>query len=128
MTFRASAVVLPLAIMVALTACAAGSDQNGVAGTGAGPNTVSGASLDDIVQRDLLPLADRPAPAPDYLDEIRRYAQCMRENGFPDYPDPDPVTGWWLGGWIRQGDKAAEAAMEKCASLAPRPAPTSPPR
>lgn len=37
--------------------------------------------------------APRKAIAPEDIDLMRRHAQCMREHGFPDWPDPDPVTG-----------------------------------
>lgn len=31
--------------------------------------------------------------APETLAEARELTACMRENGFPDFPDPDPKTG-----------------------------------
>lgn len=35
-----------------------------------------------------------PRPVADAaLQESRELSACMRENGFPDYPDPDPQTG-----------------------------------
>jgi hypothetical protein len=36
---------------------------------------------------------DLVKPAPEDVEARRRYAACLRENGVPDYPDPDPVTG-----------------------------------
>jgi hypothetical protein len=27
------------------------------------------------------------------IEKMREYAQCMRENGAPEFPDPDPETG-----------------------------------
>jgi hypothetical protein len=32
-------------------------------------------------------------PDPDEIATRQRYAECMRENGIPAYPDPDPRTG-----------------------------------
>ncbi len=73
-----------------------------------------------------LPPAAPPSPqAPDDVAKLRQYAQCMRDNGVADVPDPDPVTGQ-LNHWIRQDDKAAMAAVEKCRNLLPV-APTSGP-
>jgi hypothetical protein len=49
----------------------------------------------------------------------RRYAQCMRDNGAPDFPDPD-VNGKFRGqGHEQQNDPKFRAAMEKCRDLAP---------
>ena len=31
---------------------------------------------------------DRDAPGPEDVDALRRWAQCVRENGIPDWPDP----------------------------------------
>ncbi|MBV1851815.1 hypothetical protein [Catellatospora tritici] len=68
--------------------------------------------------------AQSPRPADD-VEKLRQYAQCMRDNGATDVPDPDPVTGQ-LNHWIRQDDKAAMAALEKCRNLLPA-APTAKP-
>jgi hypothetical protein len=66
-----------------------------------------------------LPPEDRPTPAaPGDVEKKRQFAQCMRDNGVKDFPDPDPVTGE-LGGWIRHDDQTAVAAMEKCSGLHP---------
>jgi len=32
-------------------------------------------------------------PDPDEIEARQRYAECIRENGVPAYPDPDPRTG-----------------------------------
>jgi hypothetical protein len=69
---------------------------------------------------------------PPQLDEAtmewqRAFAQCMRDNGVPDYPDPD---GSAAGGGQLQGvdtDSAAfKTARETCEKAAPRPAQTAP--
>ncbi|WP_155385995.1 hypothetical protein [Catellatospora paridis] len=74
-----------------------------------------------------LPPAAEPSPrTPDDVTKLRAYAQCMRDNGVADVPDPDPVTGQ-LNHWLRQDDKAAMAALEKCRNLLP-PAPTAAPK
>jgi hypothetical protein len=52
-------------------------------------------------------------------DKARQYAQCMRDNGLPDFPDPD-ANGQFRGqGHEKQNDPKFAAANEKCRSLAP---------
>jgi hypothetical protein len=46
------------------------------------------------------------------IEERRRSAQCMRENGFPDFPDPN-AEGRFENGPDKT-DPAVRAAMEKC--------------
>ncbi|MFF4759616.1 hypothetical protein [Streptomyces sp. NPDC001292] len=42
---------------------------------------------------DLLPDVASPAPAPSaVVAKSRKFSACVRENGFPEYPDPDPTT------------------------------------
>ncbi|MGW4818409.1 hypothetical protein ACWEP4_05360 [Streptomyces sp. NPDC004227] len=43
---------------------------------------------------DLLPDVASAAPAPSaFVAKARKFSACVRENGFPEYPDPDPTTG-----------------------------------
>jgi hypothetical protein len=52
-------------------------------------------------------------------DQAIAYAQCMRENGVPDFPDPD-ASGRFRGvGHEAQGDPKFQAAQEACRDLAP---------
>jgi hypothetical protein len=53
---------------------------------------------------------------PEQLEQMRQYAKCMRENGFPDFPDPDPQEGFKnvFGPDLRKDDPAVRAAIEKC--------------
>jgi hypothetical protein len=52
-------------------------------------------------------------------DAARQFAQCMRANGVPDFPDPD-ADGQFRGQTHeQQNDPKFAAANEKCASLAP---------
>jgi len=47
------------------------------------------------------------------------FAKCMRENGAPDFPDPD-ASGRFRGvGHEAQGDPKFQAAEEACRDLAP---------
>ncbi|WP_326588978.1 hypothetical protein [Streptomyces sp. NBC_01294] len=42
---------------------------------------------------DQLPPEQAAAPAPaEFLAKARKLSACVRENGFPGYPDPDPKT------------------------------------
>jgi hypothetical protein len=58
---------------------------------------------------------------PEQLERQRELARCMRANGVPDFPDPDPNGG---GGMIREfsqdkGDgDAMRKAIEKCRGIA----------
>jgi hypothetical protein len=67
-----------------------------------------------------------PAASEDDLEEqALEFAQCMRENGVPDFPDPqvNGDGGMIMGGPGGGGDidpEDAEKAMEACEDLAPR--------
>jgi hypothetical protein len=44
--------------------------------------------------RTLVPAGgDAARPAAEDIQARARYAACIRQNGVPEYPDPDPVTG-----------------------------------
>jgi hypothetical protein len=64
-----------------------------------------------------------PAPPPaepvtdDELAALRAYAQCMRDNGIEDFPDPEPDGD--LNYWHLEGDPVADAAAEACAHILP---------
>ncbi len=68
---------------------------------------------------------DRPRPNPEQLDQLRRFAQCMRENGIPDFPDPDPDGGVRIesspGSHMDPDDPTFKAAQEACAKYRPTP-------
>src|SRR6266704_1973937 len=49
----------------------------------------------------------------------RAYAQCMRNNGVPDFPDPDADGRLRGPGHEKAGDPKFRAAQEKCRDLAP---------
>jgi hypothetical protein len=34
-----------------------------------------------------------PQLSTEQLDQMRKFSQCMRENGYPDFPDPQPDGG-----------------------------------
>jgi hypothetical protein len=59
-----------------------------------------------------------PAPV-DRQEAGRLYAQCMRDNGVPDFPDPDANGEFSGAGHEQQDDPKFRAAQEKCRALAP---------
>ncbi|MCP3822398.1 hypothetical protein NLX86_31225 [Streptomyces sp. A3M-1-3] len=42
---------------------------------------------------DKLPDPEADPVDKEILESERKFSACMRENGFPAYPDPDPATG-----------------------------------
>lgn len=68
---------------------------------------------------------ERP-PAAD-LEAFRRLARCMRENGVPKFPDPDPDGGMRIDGskvGMGPGDPTFDKAEKLCAKYAPHGATT----
>ena len=88
-----------------------------------------------------------PPPPPVTADDeakARQFAQCMRDNGVPDFPDPvkDPkdlqpspgksISGVIIGRngdgyWIYEGSPQVQAAMEKCRQFLPGGGPSPSP-
>ena len=58
-------------------------------------------------------------PAPVDPEAGRLYAQCMRANGMPDFPDPDAEGRLRGPGHEAQDDPKFKAAAEACRALAP---------
>jgi hypothetical protein len=53
-------------------------------------------------------------------DAARAFARCMRDNGVPDYPDPDPTGRQGAGhDTFDRDDPTFKAANEKCRGLLP---------
>jgi hypothetical protein len=56
----------------------------------------------------------------DEVKAARAFAQCMRDNGLPDYPDPDPNGRSGAGHEkFKPDDPKVKAATEKCRDLLP---------
>lgn len=53
---------------------------------------------------------------PEQLERMRAMSRCMRENGFPAFPDPSPQGGIQIGpdSGLNPDDPAFQAAQEKC--------------
>jgi hypothetical protein len=62
--------------------------------------------------------SDNPAPAAGRQQALK-FAQCMRNNGLPDFPDPD-ASGQFRGqGHEQQDNPRFQAAQQACRDLAP---------
>lgn len=77
--------------------------------------------------RELLPNGGEFKPSQADLEAMREHAKCMRANGVPEFPDPDPEGG---GIRIQRGqdgmdpeDPEFQAAMEKCRDKLPERGP-----
>lgn len=58
---------------------------------------------------------ERGQLSPEQLERERAFAQCMRDNGVPDVPDPDPEGGFAAPrAEIDKGSSAFRDALEKC--------------
>jgi hypothetical protein len=66
--------------------------------------------------RDLAPEGFRDRDlTPEELDALVRLSQCVRENGVPDFPDPNADGAFDLRGVSSgPGDPRIEAAMQAC--------------
>jgi hypothetical protein len=67
--------------------------------------------------REFLPTGGEPPKmSAEDLAKARDYAKCVRENGLPDFPDPDAETGAFT---MKAGDdvEKLKRASEKCQQL-----------
>ena len=82
---------------------------------GADPQEVDAAAKEC---RQYLPNGGEPQQAdPEVLENTRQFARCMRENGIPNFPDPDENGGIQISPdelGVGPGDPAVEAAEEAC--------------
>jgi hypothetical protein len=63
---------------------------------------------------------------PERIEKARQYSKCMRDNGVPKFPDPDPETGGIMmrGGpdsGLDPNDPTFQAAQKTCEKLRPVP-------
>ena len=80
------------------------------------PDSVARFKAATAACRDLAPEGMRDeGVTPEQLDALIKLSQCVRENGVPEFPDPDPQGNYDLGGTgIEPGDQRLEAAMATC--------------
>jgi hypothetical protein len=69
--------------------------------------------------RSLAPGGEHQKSDPATVEQMRRFSQCMRDNGLPDYPDPDPDGRLRDPGHEQQDNPAYRAALEKCRQQLP---------
>ena len=106
-----------LALTMSVTACGAEEDDPSVA-------SLDGSTDDDGGDADDGGEADSAA---ELEEQALEFSQCMRENGVPDFPDPEIEDGRIRmriggpgGGGGEMDQDAMEKAMEECEDLAPR--------
>jgi hypothetical protein len=71
---------------------------------------------------------ERGPADPQQLEQGRQMAQCMRDNGVPNFPDPQPDGSIHLDGdkiGVGPGDPTFDKAEEACAKHRPSGAPQS---
>jgi hypothetical protein len=51
---------------------------------------------------------------PEEIELQRAFAQCMRNNGYPQFPDPDPQDGQFKNLEIDKNDTNVRATVDKC--------------
>lgn len=106
--------VAAVALAIPLAACGSGSSSNGVASLGSSSSTTTAATPAASGSSSSAPTAN--------ANQLIKYAQCMRANGVPNFPDPSggrltlrvgPGTG------LNPNSPAFQAAQQKCKSLQP---------
>jgi hypothetical protein len=51
--------------------------------------------------------------------QLLKFSQCMRQNGVPNFPDPNSSGGIMVGGGLNPNSPEFQAAMTKCQPLLP---------
>ncbi|MCT2582283.1 hypothetical protein [Actinophytocola gossypii] len=62
-------------------------------------------------------------PSEKEIEQLRKFAKCMRENGLPDFPDPraDGQIGMKTNSGIDPASEEFKAAEQKCVQFQTRP-------
>ena len=70
--------------------------------------------------RDLAPGGEHEATGdPAFVEQMRKFSQCMRKNGLPDFPDPDAQGRLRGPGHEQQDTPQFRAAMDACRGKLP---------
>ena len=69
--------------------------------------------------RNLAPGGEHEKSDPASVEQMRKFSQCMRDNGLPDFPDPDPDGRLRGQGHEQQDNPTYRAAMEACRQQLP---------
>jgi hypothetical protein len=67
---------------------------------------------------------DRPPPDPEAVEQARQMSKCMRANGVPNFPDPQPDGGIAIDGdklGTGPGEPDFDKAEQVCAKHRPAP-------
>jgi hypothetical protein len=66
--------------------------------------------------RDLSPISEPPGPpSPEQIELLVGLAQCLRDNGLADFPDPNPQGAFSIGGLgVDPGSAQWQAAFQSC--------------
>ena len=83
------------------------------------PEDVTRFKAAGVACRDLAPEGMRDeGVTPEQLDALIKLSQCIRDNGIPEFPDPDSKGGYDLRNTgIQPGDGRVDAAMAACNEL-----------
>ncbi|MBC2902231.1 hypothetical protein [Streptomyces cupreus] len=68
--------------------------------------------------REYSPMQNGGSPDPQAEERMRKMAQCMRDNGVEDFPDPEPGRGIQLDRSVAE-DPDFEEAQKECEKYAP---------
>jgi hypothetical protein len=69
--------------------------------------------------RSLAPGGEHQKSDPATVEQMRKFSQCMRDNGLPDFPDPDAGGQLRGAGHEQQDNPTYRAAMEACRQKLP---------
>ncbi len=69
--------------------------------------------------QDLMPAGVREPADPGELDQYQAFAECMRDNGLPDFPDPQPggEGGLFPNSGVDRSSPEFQQATEACGHL-----------
>jgi hypothetical protein len=56
---------------------------------------------------------------PAFVEQMREFSECMRENGLPDFPDPDAQGRLRGSGHEQQDNPTYRAAIQSCRDKLP---------
>jgi hypothetical protein len=85
-----------------------------------GENVEAPAACDAVARQQKQNVRD-PEPTVEEMTKLRQFATCMREKGFPTYPDPDAQGNFPLAEDLRaiENDQPMRDAEKACESLLP---------